>query len=143
VLPAFLESPSPQPDPEPILDIKAGPAEFGGDAPIFDQDAALAYVGDAEILEELMQGFIVSLPEFVREMDHAVGRRDYEAVVSHAVDVRKAVVALGAVRATRIATRLESLTQDGKYDEVERTWWRLRRELAVFRETLKTSRKAA
>jgi PAS domain S-box-containing protein len=143
ILPAFLESPSPQPDPEPILDIKAGPAEFGGDAPIFDQDAALAYVGDAEVLEELVQGFIVSLPEFVREMDHAVGRRDFAAVLSHATDVRKAVVALGAVRATRIATRLETLTQDGKFEEVERTWWRLRRELAVFRETLKTSRKAA
>jgi PAS domain S-box-containing protein len=142
-LPAFLESPQPQPDPEPIVQIEGGPSEFGGDAPIYDHDAALAYVGDAEVLEELVQGFIVSLPEFVREMDHAVGRREFEAVLANAEDVRKAVVTLGGVRATRIATRLEALTREGKFDEVERTWWRLRRELAVFRETLKTSRKAA
>ena len=142
-LPAFLEAPAPQPDAEPILKIEGGPSEFGGDAPIYDHDAALAYVGDPEVLEELVQGFIVSLPEFVREMDHAVGRREFETVLANAEDVRKAVVTLGGVRATRIATRLESLTRDGKVEEVERTWWRLRRELAVFRETLKTSRKAA
>ena len=142
-LPSFLESPKPQPDAEPILKIEGGPSEFGGEAPVYDHDAALAYVGDPEILEELVQGFIVSLPEFVREMDHAVGRRDFEAVLANAEDVRKAVVTLGGVRATRIATRLEALTREGKLDEVERTWWRLRRELAVFRETLKTSRKAA
>ena len=142
-LPAFLESPSPQPDPEPIVRIEGGPSEFGGDAPIYDHDAALAYVGDPDVLEELVQGFIVSLPEFVREMDHAVGRREFEVVLANADDVKKAVVTLGGVRATRIATRLEALTREGKFDEVERTWWRLRRELAVFRETLKTSRKAA
>ena len=142
-LPAFLESPKPQPDPEPIVRIEGGPSEFGGDAPIYDHDAALAYVGDPGVLEELVQGFIVSLPEFVKEMDHAVGRKEFDAVLANAADVKKAVVTLGAVRATRIATRLEALTQEGKFDEVERTWWRLRRELAVFRETLKTSRKAA
>ena len=142
-LPDFLESPKPQPDPEPIVRIEGGPSEFGGDAPIYDHDAALAYVGDPEILEELVQGFIVSLPEFVREMDHAVGRRELQVVLANAEDVRKAVVTLGGVRATRIATRLETLTREGKVDEVERAWWRLRRELAVFRETLKTSRKAA
>jgi PAS domain S-box-containing protein len=142
-LPAFLESPSPQPDAEPILKIEGGPSEFGGEGPIYDHDAALAYVGDPEILEELVQGFIVSLPEFVREMDHAVGRRELEVVLANAEDVKKAVVTLGGVRATRIATRLETLTREGKVEEVERTWWRLRRELAVFRETLKTSRKAA
>ena len=76
-------------------------------------------------------------------MDQAVGDRDFDAVLGHATDVKQAVVMLGGLRATRIADRLESATQEGKFEEVERAWWRLRRELAVFRETLRTSRKAA
>ena len=138
------ESPEPSSVSAPGPDsIEAGPAEFGGDSPIFDEDAALAYVGDPSVLEDLIQGFIVSLPEFVREMDHAVGRRDFPMVLDHAEDVKKAVTTLGGVRATRIAVRLEAVAGEGKFEEVERTWWRLRRELAVFRETLRNSRKAA
>jgi PAS domain-containing protein len=138
-----VETPSEAALPTVSPSIAAGPSEFGGDAPIFDREAALGYVGDAAVLEELIQGFIVSLPEFVREMDHAVGRRDITAVIDHAADVKKAVVTLGGVRAIRIADRLESMTPEAKFEDVERTWWRLRRELAVFRETLRTSRKAA
>ena len=132
-------SPASRPDPE----IEAAPAEFGGDSPIFDAEAALAYVGDPAVLEDLIQGFIVSLPEFVREMDHAVGRQDNSAVLEHAEDVKKAVTTLGGVRATRIALRLEAVAAEGKSDGIERTWWRLRRELAVFRETLRNRRRAA
>ena len=139
-MPPGPESPgTSSPDPR----IEAGPAEFGADSPIFDADAALAYVGDPAVLEDLIQGFIVSLPEFVREMDHAVGRNDASAVLEHAEDVRKAVTTLGGVRATRIAVRLEAVAAEGKLDGVERTWWRLRRELAMFRETLRNNRKAA
>ncbi|HET9232880.1 MAG TPA: PAS domain-containing protein [Candidatus Eisenbacteria bacterium] len=142
-LPPFLGSHEPSPGSSPNPAVEAGPAEFGGDSPIFDADAAFSYVGDPGVLEDLIQGFIVSLPEFVREMDHAVGRHDISAVLEHAEDVRKAVTTLGGVRATRIAVRLEAVAAEGKQEGVERTWWRLRRELAVFRETLRNHRKAA
>ena len=142
-VPPFVETPEPPPGSSPNPAFESGPAEFGGDSPIFDADAALAYVGEPAVLEDLIQGFIVSLPEFVREMDHAVGRHDISAVLEHAEDVRKAVTTLGGVRATRIAVRLEAVALEGRQDGVERTWWRLRRELAVFRETLRNHRKAA
>ena len=119
------------------------PAESGGDAQIWDRKAALDYAGDPGVLEELIEGFIVSLPEFVREMDDVMARGDMPGLGDHAEDVKKAAEALGGVRAARMASLLATAVKDGDLEEVQPLWWRLRRELAVLREALLTVRKIA
>jgi hypothetical protein len=95
------------------------------------------------VLGELIEGFVASLPDFVREVDDVLVRGDIPGLASHAEDVKRAAAALGGVRAARIAALLAVAVKDGDFEEVQPLWWRLRRELATFRETIAAYRKSA
>jgi PAS domain S-box-containing protein len=125
-----------RPGPESAPPVENRPLPADPEPQIFDAGAALEFLGSEDVLREMIDGFVASLPAVALELDRAVIERNFRAVVQQAQALKTATASLGGHRATWVAARLELLAQDQRGEELKPMWLRLRRELALMREAV-------
>jgi two-component system sensor histidine kinase/response regulator len=102
-------------------DSPAGAAEHG-DRAVFDERAALSYVGgDRKILAQVVELFRSDTPLSIERIETALRARDGEALRMAAHALKGAIATVGSAAGKAAAADLERVAQSKRFDEAELT----------------------
>jgi two-component system, sensor histidine kinase and response regulator len=94
---------------------------------LFDEEAALAHVaGDRALLQEIVALFRKDTPSRCRTIERALARRDGERLRQAAHALKGAITTLGSPAGRRLASDLEQMGREGRFEDVEGTLVSLR-----------------
>ncbi len=97
---------------------------------VFDKDKALNIIGgDKEFLKEIVEIFLVDVPQQVSGIEKAVYSRNGEALEKSSHKLKGAVSNFGENATFKTALKLETIGKENRLDEVDETYGTLMKDV--------------
>jgi PAS domain S-box-containing protein len=113
-------------------------------APVFDEQAALAFTGgDRRLLAEVVALFQSDAPSYLRRLALGLKRRDRDVLRMAAHGLKGALATVGSPRGRELAAHVEEMGASGRFVEARSGITRLRRHLAALAQAFESSGLAA
>lgn len=108
---------------------------------VFDRGVLERLFGyDREVIQELVQGYLETIPEMVGELEGALGAKDLDKTAYHAHSIKGAAANLGGLRLQQLAAEIEGAARAADDATCRARASRLRQELELLTRELSGSR---